>query len=177
MQNITLFNSILHYKCSAKLGDQLCGHVYVAWPNYSNHCCRQQIKVSWDQGYLSGRKCSQRSIVSAQSSFFNFKTISVTDFNSPGITNLCFPWPNYGYCYSLRESKCLNGPNRSFWSIVLVWKIAIVVDYNNNNKTFFFTVVRVILSVRLGDLITLLIIAKGGHCKDVFVPENVQIGL
>ena len=29
-------------------GDQLCGHVYVAWPNYSNHCCRQQIKVSWD---------------------------------------------------------------------------------------------------------------------------------
>ena len=29
-------------------GDQLCGHVHGAWPNYSNHCCRQQIKVSWD---------------------------------------------------------------------------------------------------------------------------------
>ena len=29
-------------------GDQLCGHVYVAWTNYSNHSCRQQIKVSWD---------------------------------------------------------------------------------------------------------------------------------
>ena len=28
--------------------DQLCGHIYahLAWPNYSNHCCRQQIKVS-----------------------------------------------------------------------------------------------------------------------------------
>ena len=25
---------------------QLCGHVYVASPNYSNHCCKQQIKVS-----------------------------------------------------------------------------------------------------------------------------------
>jgi len=22
-------------------GDQFCWHVYVAWPNYSNHCCRQ----------------------------------------------------------------------------------------------------------------------------------------
>ena len=32
------------------------------------------------------------------------------------------------------------------------------------------------LSVRLGDLITLLFIAKGGQCKDVYVPENVQIG-
>ena len=32
------------------------------------------------------------------------------------------------------------------------------------------------LSVRLGDLITLLIIAKGGQCKDVYVRENVQIG-
>ena len=29
-------------------GDQLCGHVYIAWPNYSNYCCRQQIMVSWD---------------------------------------------------------------------------------------------------------------------------------
>ena len=27
-------------------GDQLCGHVYVASPNYSNQCCKQQIKVS-----------------------------------------------------------------------------------------------------------------------------------
>ena len=32
----------------------------------------------------------QRSIVSAQSSCFNFKIISVTDFNSPGITNFVF---------------------------------------------------------------------------------------
>ena len=31
------------------------------------------------------------------------------------------------------------------------------------------------LSVHLGDLITLLIIAKGDQCKDVYVPENVQI--
>ena len=43
-------------------------------------------------------------------------------------------WPDYmanyrnmgsvprctGYCYSLRESKCLNEPDRSSWSIVLV---------------------------------------------------------
>ena len=26
------------------------------------------------------------------------------------------------------------------------------------------------------DIITLLIIAKGSQCKDVYVPENVQIG-
>ena len=32
------------------------------------------------------------------------------------------------------------------------------------------------LSVRVCDLITLLIIAKGGQCKDVYVPENFQIG-
>ena len=32
------------------------------------------------------------------------------------------------------------------------------------------------LSVRVGDSITLLIIAKGGQRKDVCVPENVQIG-
>ena len=31
------------------------------------------------------------------------------------------------------------------------------------------------LSVRVGELITLLIIAKGVQCKDVYVPENVQI--
>ena len=31
------------------------------------------------------------------------------------------------------------------------------------------------LSVRVGDLIALLIIAKGGQCKDVYVPENVQM--
>ena len=35
----------------------------------------------------------------------------------------------------------------------------------------------VILSVRLGDLITLLIIAKGGQCKDVYVPENIMLSL
>ena len=112
-------------------GDQLCGRVYthLAWPTYSNHCCRQYIKVSWDLGYLSDRKCSQSSTVSAQSSCFNFKTISVTELNNPGITNLCFPWPSYGYCYSIRESKCLNGPDRSSWSIVLVWKITNDVDY------------------------------------------------
>ena len=53
-------------------GDQLCGHVYthlaytyLVWPNYSNHYSRQQIKVSWDYGYLSGWKCSQRSTASA----------------------------------------------------------------------------------------------------------------
>ena len=103
MQNIMLFNSISHYApdivtISAPLnGDQLCGHVYIAWPNYCNHCCRQQIKVSWDWGYLLGRKCSQGGIVSAQSSCFTFKTILVTDLNSLGITNLCFPWPNYRY--------------------------------------------------------------------------------
>ena len=30
-------------------GYQLCGQVYahLAWPDYSNHCCGQQIKVSW----------------------------------------------------------------------------------------------------------------------------------
>ena len=32
------------------------------------------------------------------------------------------------------------------------------------------------LSVRVGDLITLLIIAKGIQCKDTHVPENDQIG-
>ena len=90
-------------------GDQLCGQVYahLPWPNYGHHWCRQQIKVSWDYGYLSRRKCSRRSTVFAQSSCFNFKTISVTDFNSPGIINFHFPWPNYGYCYSLRQLKGL----------------------------------------------------------------------
>ena len=33
------------------------------------------------------------------------------------------------------------------------------------------------LSVRVCDLITLLIIAKGSQCKNVCVPENVQNGL
>ena len=33
------------------------------------------------------------------------------------------------------------------------------------------------LSVRVCDLITLLIIAKGGHCIVVYVPETVQNGL
>ena len=47
---------------------------------------------------------------------------------------MCFPWANYGYCYSLRESKCLNGLDRSSWSIVLVWKITIDVNYHNNKK-------------------------------------------
>ena len=155
-------------------GDQLCGHVYVAWPNYSNHCYRQQMRVSWDMGYLSGHKCSQRSIVCAQSSCFNFESISVIYFNSPGMTNESFLWPNYGYCYSLRQSKCLNGPNRSSWSLVLVWKITTDVDYQNKNK--FKTIVLVILSVRVGDLITLLIIATRGQCKDVCVPENVRVG-
>ena len=30
--------------------DQLCGQVYAhfVWPNYSNHYCRQQMKVSWN---------------------------------------------------------------------------------------------------------------------------------
>ena len=32
------------------------------------------------------------------------------------------------------------------------------------------------LSVHACDPITLLIIAKGGQCKDVYVPENVQMG-
>ena len=32
------------------------------------------------------------------------------------------------------------------------------------------------MPVCVGDLITLLAIAKGGQCKDVYVPENVQIG-
>ena len=35
---------------------------------------------------------------------------------------------------------------------------------------------KVMLSVRVGDLITLLIIARGGQCKHIYVPENVQIG-
>ena len=88
-----LFNSILHYApdivtiSAPPNWDQLCGYVYVAWPNYSNHCCRQQIKISWYYGYAPGRKWSQSNIVSAQSSCFNFKTISVSDFKSPGITN------------------------------------------------------------------------------------------
>ena len=118
--NVMPFNSVLQYAADIVTirvplnGDQLCGRIYVAWPNDSNRCCRQHIKVSWDQGYLSGQKCSLTSILSAQSSCFNFKTMLVTYFHSAGITNLCFPWPNYGYCYSLRESKCLNGPNRSF---------------------------------------------------------------
>ena len=34
----------------------------------------------------------------------------------------------------------------------------------------------VMLSERVGDLIALLIIAKGGQCIDIYVPENVQIG-
>ena len=63
-------------------GDQLCGHVYVAWPNYSNNCCRQQIKVSWDMEYIPGRKWSQSNTVSAQSSCLNSKTISVSGFKS-----------------------------------------------------------------------------------------------
>ena len=32
------------------------------------------------------------------------------------------------------------------------------------------------LSIHVCDLITLLSTAKGGQCKDVYVPENVQIG-
>ena len=32
------------------------------------------------------------------------------------------------------------------------------------------------LSVRLCDVVTLLIIAKGGQYKNAYVPENVQIG-
>ena len=51
---MSCFHSIWQYapwncdhKSSAKW-DQLCGHVYVAWPNYSNDCCRQQIKISSD---------------------------------------------------------------------------------------------------------------------------------
>jgi len=133
------FNSILHYSSdimpiSAPLnGDQLCGHVYIAWPNYNNHCCRQQIEVSWDQWYLLDPKSFQRNIVSTQGSCINFETILVTYFQfSRGILTLCFPWPYYGYCYSLRESKCLDGLNRSFWSIMLVWKITIDVDYPQN---------------------------------------------
>ena len=62
-------------------GDQLCGHVYVAWPNYSNHCCRQQIKVSWDYGYLPGRKLSQSNTVSAQSSCLNLILINLCVFH------------------------------------------------------------------------------------------------
>ena len=50
-----------------------------------------------------------------------------------------------------------------------MWMITI--DYPENS----FKLIWVILLVRLGDLITLLIIAKGGQCKDVYVPENVQI--
>ena len=33
------------------------------------------------------------------------------------------------------------------------------------------------LSVRVCDLITMLIIAKGGQNKDAYMPENVQIEL
>ena len=33
-----------------------------------------------------------------------------------------------------------------------------------------------LLSVRIGDLITLLIIAKGAQCKDAYVPESIEIG-
>ena len=40
----------------------------------------------------------------------------------------------------------------------------------------YITEILVMLSVHVGDLITLLIVAKGGQCKDVYVPENVQIG-
>ena len=164
----------MHLTISAPLnGDQLCGHVYVLWPNYSSHCCRQQINVSWDMGYLSGQKSTKRSIVSAQSSCFNFKTISVTDLNSPGITNLCFPWPDYGYCYSIRESKSLNEPNRSFWSIVLVWKIIIDVDYK-----------KIVLNCSLGDSVHTSrwpnYIANYSQGRSVprclCEPENVQIG-
>ena len=43
-------------------------------------------------------------------------------------------------------------------------------------KKEFKTIVLVILSVRVCDLITLLIIAKGGQYKDVYVPENVWVG-
>ena len=50
--------------------------------------------------------------------------------------------------------------------------ITIDVDYPKNS----FKLIWVILSVRVGDLITLLIIAKGGQSKDVYVPETVQIG-
>ena len=56
VRNTSCFHSILQYspwkfdhKSSAKWGIS-CGHVYdhLAWPNYNNHCCWQQIKVSWD---------------------------------------------------------------------------------------------------------------------------------
>ena len=43
------------------------------------------------------------------------------------------------------------------------------------NKLFY-TVVLVMLSTRVGDLIALLIIAKESQCKGVHVPETVQIG-
>ena len=155
--NTSCFRSILQYPPDTvnirvpANRDQLCGHVFahLKRPNCSKHCFRQQIKVSWHSGYLSGRKCS-RSTVPDRISCFSFKTISVTDFNSSGITNVWFLWPNYGYCYSLRKSKYLNGPDRSFWSIVLVCKITNDVDYQREREREFWTVVWVMLSVRVG---------------------------
>ena len=48
-----------------------------------------------------------------------------------------FSMNKYGYCYSLRESKYLNGPDMSSWSIVLVRKITIDVDYKIVFKLWF----------------------------------------
>ena len=62
-------------------------------------------------------------------SCFNFKTISATD-----LTKFYFLGPNYGYCYSLRESRqvflehsaCVKDhkwcclPKHEFWTVVLV---------------------------------------------------------
>ena len=88
--------------------------------------------------YLSGRKCSQsvplvnqRRIVSAQNSCFNFKTISVTDFNTPGITNFCFSWPKqfqYQILKVLVNSPCqvtpygagMNPTRFHFWNFVAI---------------------------------------------------------
>ena len=172
------FHSILRYapemlSIRAPL-NRLCGHVYahLTWPNYNNHCCRQQIKACWDEGYLSGRKCPRvtlylpkvHALISKQ---FQYQILKVLGLQ------MCFPWPNYANCYSLRECKYLNGPGRSSWSIELVLKIATDADYICVflNCSFWWCCHYFCV------LITLLIIAKGGQCKDAYMPENVQIEL
>ena len=51
-----------------------------------------------------------------------------------------------------------------------------LITKKKKKKKEFKTIVLVILSVRVCDLITLLIIATRGQCKDVCVPENVRVG-
>ena len=51
---------------------------------------------------------------------FNFQIVSVTNSNSPVINLFSFLYDLIMDSYSIRESKCLSGPDRPSWGIVHV---------------------------------------------------------